>query len=241
MNTQNIKNLLRTYFIENWKRDLWYFGVIAALATCSEFLGSEPQVPELAAAVILMLFYSARSFVGLSNRANCMHLLLVPGTAAEKVAVKMFLSCIYFVAGCFLAILLGDGIGYALRYLHDGADTPAFIFFFNEYFNSIEYFLMLYFFMSILFFTSIYFKGKNIAKTLLIVFTLSVFFGVLMWGMAWINYKLLVPDGMQIKGLMWHGDFKFSTPFDWMDHVLSIGSIIYFYGLSFLRFKETEA
>lgn len=243
MNIQNIKNLLVTYFIENWKRDLWQFGVLAGVAFFAEVLSGTGR-PEVFAAVVMMLYYSARSFVELSSRTHCMHTLLVPGTATEKVSAKMFLSCIYYVAGCFISILVGEVIGYGLRLWLPLFEVTEFVPFFSDSFNTIDPFIALYFSMSLLFFTSIYFKGKNILKTLGILFVLAVFFALLMLGVAWLNYALLVPDGMKIKEFVWHGDFSLTLSdfvTSCISYILTIGGTLYFYGLSFLRFKETEA
>ncbi|MCQ2286379.1 MAG: hypothetical protein MJZ76_05855 [Bacteroidales bacterium] len=244
MNINNIKNLFRTYFIENWKRDTWYFGVLAVIACLSTYNSLTTTISARLCLTVLALYYAARSFIELKRPSNCIHYLMIPASYQEKVVTKIFLANFYFVGCGILAIITGELVGNSLNRLTH-PDCTTFLWSLNDGATSIVYILGTYVLMSIFFFTSVYFKGTNILKTILIggvtcflvtilvVSTVALnLYAMSMSNEPNYNYDII---STEIVNLAPHlKTFIFEI-------LPSLVCILFFYTMSFIRLKETEA
>lgn len=116
MNIKNIKNLFNAYFIENWKTDLFQFGILAAIVLfgmlTSNLGGNDNNIPVVVSSILLMI-YPERLFRNLHGASSKIHYLSIPASTGEKLLVNMLLANIYMVALAVLAC----GVGW-LAYLY---------------------------------------------------------------------------------------------------------------------------
>ncbi|MBQ7490974.1 MAG: hypothetical protein IJT51_10730 [Bacteroidales bacterium] len=243
---KNLEKLFRQYFITYWKRDLTYFGVIAALALISVWWGSGFMSSAKAVAGFLMIYYAARSFIELSRSNKAINYMMIPAEPHEKVTSKLLLANVYFVAGCLISLIAGGAMGYLFLYISEPSNSISFTLFediFNTYTSNLI--INIFAFISIFFFTSIYFKGKNIVKTVLIMAGLGFLGFAMSFLTIYINFKAITPARMLFAGANL-GDIHYpeelvSKVTEIAHYAINIGIMIYFYTLSYIRFKETEA
>ncbi|MBO4503320.1 MAG: hypothetical protein J5730_00705 [Bacteroidales bacterium] len=241
MNIKNITNLLKAYFIENWKTDLFQLGILSAVILIGSILnGGVEDMSSFAmtVAVIFLIIYPERLFRNLHGNSSKIHYLTIPASNGEKVVANMLLTNIYFVAVVVLACALG--LGLAHLYL-TARGMGGLRFQPNTYWDRI---LVIYAGLSVFFFGSIYFRKRTTLTTfgvgLLIITLFSVLFTVTMFA----NGMMLIPKDAAFHDYLWNFNFSFSLS-DKASSVLAYITvavvIIYFYVLSFLRMKETEA
>ncbi len=244
MNIQNIKKLLKAYFIENWRRDiLWTFGIVAIVSFLyTVFCGFDEWTnPATMIAGILLAFFPQRVFGHLNNSSSRIHYLMIPANYKEKVTVNFLLVNVYAILGLAFSLFVGYSLGYlavrftALYPLTEG----SFLSFFDRMFLDIDPLLNVCLLLSALFFGSIYFKKRTTLKTLACCVIIMLFFAILLFVVTWLNLWHIV-DGQiafyhetgRSYALMSHHNFSIA--------VKAI-AIVFFYALSFLRMKETEA
>ncbi len=244
MNIQNIKNLLKAYFIENWRRDiLWTFGLVAiASFLFTVFCGFDEWTnPITMMAGILLAFFPQRVFGHLNNSSSRIHYLMIPANYKEKVTANFLLVNVYATIGLALSLFVGYSLGYlAIRFtalypLTEG----SYLLFFDRLFMDIDPLLNVCLLMSALFFGSIYFKKRTTLKTLACCVIVMFIFAVLVFLVTWLNLWHVVDGQIALyveiggkPGLMENHNFSIT--------VKTI-AIVFFYALSFLRMKETEA
>jgi len=242
MNIQHIKNLLRLYFIENWKRDvIWTFGILC-LATLL-FVQMNPReysnAPEIIVAVIFLAITPDRLFKNIGRASQRIHYMMIPATSKEKIVTNILLANIYMVLGIAISIFVGYSLSYLILELRNIPDLPSYM----ERYASLGTWdlcgwLTFEAALSIYFFGSIYFRRKGFIKTIGVCAALGITFFllyILVIGLNarctlgpasadWISYNLSIYDSLEPLYI-----------------VGNIIAIIFFYGLSFLRMKETEA
>ena len=250
MNINNIIKLIKAYFYENWRNDVIYsFGIMAALSLIMTIMSGSPLVTGIKiAAVVFMVYYPCRFYSKLHQPSSRIHFLMTPVTNAEKVVTGMLLTNIYFVAGIVLSVLIGQILGYGIVNMYkpdifapygihnlgeflkwqvlpyDGQVVPLF-------FASI----------SIMFFAAIYFKKSPFWKLLLTGFVISLVFGAIMAGTEWLNILLTVPAEIRNGNYYKVVDHNIVSSSNWFPYVVCCVTIVYFYAMSFLRMRETEA
>lgn len=244
MNIHNIKNLLKAYFIENWRRDLlWTFGLVAIVSFLyTVFCGFDEWTnPATMIAGILLAFFPQRVFSYLNNSSSRIHYLMIPANYKEKVTVNFLLVNVYAIVGLAFSLFVGYSLGYlAVRYtalypLTEG----SYLSFFDRIILDIDPLLNVCLLISALFFGSIYFKKKSTLKTLACCVIIMLIFAILIFSVTWLNLWHIV-DGQiafyhesgRADGWMSRHDFSI---------VVKTIAIVFFYALSFLRMKETEA
>ena len=248
MNINNIIKLVKAYFYENWRNDLIYsFGIMAALSLIMTIVSGSPLLTEIKlAAIVFMVYYPCRVFSKLHPPSSRIHYLMTPATNAEKVVTGMFLTNIYFVAGIVLSVLIGQILGYGIVNMYN---PDAFALY--EIHNLGEFLemqipihgdgvLMFFAGISIMFFAAIYFKKSPFWKLLLAGFIISLVFGAIMAGTEWLNVLLAVPAEIR-NGGYYKVEHNIVTSSNWFPYVAYSVVIVYFYAMSFLRMRETEA
>lgn len=242
MNIKNIKNLFNAYFIENWKTDLFQFGILAAIVLfgllTSNLGGNDNNFPVVASCIFLMI-YPDRLFRNLHGASSKIHYLSIPASTGEKVLVNMLLANIYMVA----VVVLACAVGYSLAYLYwvmRGFEGAAFLG--PHIYPSGA--LLIYTMLSVFFFGSIYFRKRTPLSTFGVGLLIGLIFSILFSLILWVNGMLLVPKGTAFHEYIWSFDYSVDLS-ERMEEVLlyvvmSV-MIVYFYALSFLRLRETEA
>ena len=233
MNIKNIKNLFNAYFIENWKTDLFQFGILAAIVLfgtlTSNSGGTYSNIPVAISSIMLMI-YPERLFRNLHGASSKIHYLSIPASTGEKLLVNMLLANIYMVAVVVLACVVGYGLAH-LYWIMRGFDV-AFHHGPHIYPSGV---LFIYMLLSVFFFGSIYFRKRT---------TLSTFGVGLLIGVIWVNGMMLVPKGAAFHDYVWSLDYSVDISEkveETLLYVLMGVMIVYFYALSFLRLRETEA
>ena len=100
--------------------------------------------------------------------------------------------------------------------------------------------LLLYASISVMFFAAIYFKKSPFWKLMLTGFVVSLVLGALMVSTEWLNALAVVPAEIR-NGNYYKTEHYIATSKEWFPYVACCVSIVYFYAMSFLRMRETEA
>lgn len=247
MNLNNIKNLLRAYFIENWKRDfIWTFIMMAAITFLMAIMMNIHTIyPTIAIVFVIMLFiFPERVFNSLYGNSKSIHYLMIPATNSEKVVANMFLVNLYAPFFLLLSVFIGYSLGflalkwYGLPYLGDYMSH-------FKYINLGKKIFLLYMLLSVMFFGCIYFRRRATLSTVGMALLAFVVIGVLAVLTLWANVHLTLHTGLS--------DIAYSFPSsvspnetpkngeEIINIILRSLVIVFFYAMSFLRLKETEA
>lgn len=243
MNVNNIINLIKAYFYENWKNDLLYnFVIVMALALFFTFkfnnmfdIGAVYFVVS-----VLAVYYPCRLFSKLSHPSSRMHYLMIPATNGEKVLAGLLLANIYYVVGMVLSMAIGILLGLGLLKIV----KPDIVWDSNSLQQLLPSsglsVLMLYTSISVSFFAAIYFKKSPFWKMLLVGFVVSTVLGIVMTATVWLNAKAVLPAGAWPNSYIKTENYVV-TGNDWFPYVACCIAMLYWYAMSFLRMRETEA
>lgn len=233
MNIKNIKNLFKAYFIENWKTDLFQFGILAVIVFFATTISaSNLHFPIFVASVFLMI-YPERLFRNLHGNSSKIHYLSIPASNSEKVLTNIVLANVYYVLGLAVFCCLGLGLAHLYMTLrgYDGVNFDTFL--------SGTSVMLLFAILAMFFFGSIYFRRKTTLATLGVSLLIGTIFVTLYALTLWINGILLIPKDAAYNDYVW--SFS-SDAMSEISEVIILGlGMVFFYGLSFLRLKETEA
>lgn len=242
MNTKNIKNLLKAYFIENWKTDLFQFGMLAAIVLFGIIMSgrfTNLNFPIMVSTIFLMI-YPERLFRNLHGNSPRIHYLSIPASNSDKVIANMLLANIYYVVGLVISCALGLLLSHVYLKVRgfDGVN------FYNMYDGNFAGILLIYATLSAFFFGSIYFRRRTTLSTIGVGMLIGMIFSVLVTLTLWLNGLTLIPKDAAFRDYIWSFDSSISMSDTMGKAMVYVGlsvSIIYFYALSFLRLKETEA
>ena len=242
MNTNNIIKLIKAYFYENWQRDLLYsFAVVATLAMFNMAFGLFSSRFAIVFAMVLMVLQPTRVFGNLYQSSSRMHYLTIPAGNNEKIVANMLLVNVYFVIVMALALCVGFLLGYGIGYIRDPEMVRHNWEIVKEIIcNSGMVLLVLFTSIAVMFFASIYFKKSPFWKLILVGFVVSIVLGAIMAGVDWLNFVLTVPAEVR-NGNYFKTEHYITTSLDWFPYVVCCVTIVYFYAMSFLRMRETEA
>lgn len=256
MNINNIKNLLKVYFYENWKNDVIYnFVIMIVLSLMFVLLAAWPFQNSVIyiTAVVLIIYYPCRVFSKLHQASSRIHYLTIPASNSEKVVTGMFLANIYYVLGIMISITLGLLISYPIMHIIDPEyfaglgihNLGEFIMTYTplSFVKSDEFaqmVLKLYAGIAAMFFAAIYFKKSPFWKMMLVGFIVSLVVSAIMFGTEWLNVLATVPAEIR-NGNYYKTEHYLATSSDWFSYVTYSLVIVYFYAMSFLRMRETEA
>ncbi|MBR4919142.1 MAG: hypothetical protein IKZ52_08010 [Bacteroidales bacterium] len=234
MNIQNIKNLLKTYFIENWKTDLFQFGMLMVIVLFGTIMSSRGNLnfPIFVASIFLMI-YPERLFRNLHGNSSKIHYLSIPASNSEKVLANLVLANVYYVVGLIVSCCLGLGLAQLYITLR-GFESLHFY----TALNGVGV-MLLCVLLAMFFFGSIYFRRKTTLATLGVSLLIGTIIITLYALTLWINGIILIPKDAVYNDYMWSYS-SYVIPDAVQMIVLGLVTV-FFYALSFLRMKETEA
>lgn len=237
MNSRNIKNLLRVYFVENGRKDLlWFYGLSVLVITLLFFVDSGFSASHFYTFVYLLVI-PKKLFSSLHHTSSSIHYMMIPATPREKVATNFLLLNIYSVLVMALAYVTSVLLIFIMSKLFSFSLTEGIM---VQAFQGMgrEYISCLFLGMSIFFFGSIYFKKRSLVKTLGLVLIFFTFIVALMVFVVWVNAKLTLPQGLKNM----HYSIVDHKGVGFPDSLVVINSLLtlYFYALSFIRLRETE-
>ena len=102
-NFKRLLLLLQRYFLENWRREIMFWGILVLIFT----------ILDQRDFVIIVLFlsgiyYSLRLHKELSNGISGMHFLLIPATHTEKLTATLILNTLYHFGMIVLTYSIGN-------------------------------------------------------------------------------------------------------------------------------------
>ena len=243
MNINNIKNLIRAYFYENWQKDIYTFGLVMIFAFLSMAWPSFNSFLGFSVIVVLIAIYPLRFFDKLHQPSSRIHYLMIPATNEEKVLTGIILTNFYFILLIIISASIGAVLGYGVLRLN----TPEMEMTFKELLglilpSKVRSYLFLITMVSGIFFGSIYFKKSPAWKIVLVSLVVFLVLGAIMTGTEWLNVLMTVPaeirNGNYIKV---EHSISVSESSKWTPYVIFSLITVYFYAMSFLRMRETEA
>jgi len=241
MNINNIKNLIRAYFYENWQKDIYTFGLVMIFAFLSMAWPSFNSFLGFSVIVVLIAIYPLRFFDKLHQSSSRIHYLMIPATNEEKVLTGILLTNIYFISLVFISAFIGSSLGYGVLKL----TTPEMEMNYKEILglmlpSRVRSYLLLITMVSFIFFGSIYFKKSPAWKIVLVSLAVFIVLGAIMTGTEWLNVVMTVPAEIR-NGYYVKIDNSISDTSKWTPYVIYGVITLYFYAMSFLRMRETEA
>ena len=241
MNINNIIKLIKAYFYENWQKDLYTFGLVLIFAFLSMAWPSLNSFLGFSVIVVLIAIYPLRFFDKLHQPSSRIHYLMIPATNEEKVLTGILLTNIYFILLVFISAFIGAVLGYGVLKL----STPEMEMNFKEMLglmlpSSVRSYLFLITMVSIIFFGSIYFKKSPAWKIVLVCLAVFLVLGAIMTGTEWLNVLMTVPAEIR-NGNYIKVEHSIMSSSKWTPYVINIVITVYFYAMSFLRMRETEA
>lgn len=242
MNTKNITNLLKSYFIENWKTDLYQFGMLAAIVLFGIIMNGRVNSFNfpIFVSIMFLMIYPERLFRNLHAGSSKIHYLSIPASNSEKVVTNMLLANIYYVVG----LVISSALGVVLAHLYLKVRGFEGVCFYNVFDGNLNGILLIYATLAMFFFGSVYFRRKTTLSTIGVGMLIGVIFSVLVTLTLWVNGITLIPKGAAFRDYVWSYNSSISMSDAMEKTMISLSlsaSIIYFYVLSFLRLKETEA
>lgn len=244
MNINNIKNLLNAYFVENWKRDIiWTAGIMAALTLLSNVMNPYNNGDTvLAGFIVFVLVIVQRVFMNLGNSSQSIHYLMIPASYKEKVVTNMFLVNIYAVVLPVLSILIGYTLAYFILKYCVMTEMGPFLssLKINHIGASLIFFYMS---VSVFFFGAVYFRKNPVLKTFAVIMVIFFALSLISMLVLWLNVRLTMHTGMMNVQYSFLSDSSNLPELasNILGFIFCIGFIVFFYALSFLRLKETEA
>ena len=248
MNINNIINLIKAYFYENWHKDVIYnFVIMMAIAFFDRLMFPNSPFTVLFVAAVLIVLYPCRLFSKLHNSSSRIHYLSIPASGSEKVVAGMFLANVYYVISMIVFLAIGFLAAYGIlkitnHWAFDGVMDEGVI---NGPVPTeprpdlVTDFLAIYTSIAVMFFASIYFKKSPFWKLLLAGFVIFLIFGAIMAGTELLNAVLTVPAEIR-NGHYYKEGHNIVTSSKWFPYVAYSVTIVYFYAMSFLRMRETE-
>ena len=242
MNINNIKNLIRAYFYENWQKDLYNFGLAAAFAFLCMAFRIFDHVVAYSAIVALMVIYPLRLFGKLHQPSSRIHYLMVPATNGEKVLTGILLTNVYFLSLVFISATIGVLAGYGVLKL----TTPELSLSCKEMValmwpSSGSSFMVLVMLISVVFFGAIYFKKSPAWKIILVSFVIFLGIEAIMSATEFLNVVMTVPAEIRHGNYVMTESYVTSPSSKWFRYAVLCAITVYFYAMSFLRMRETEA
>lgn len=246
MNTlsfNRIKYLFSKYFIENWKKDITNFLILFIISGFAGYnLNNTSSIANFVL-VIMILVYASSTFGMLSYKPKAMNYMLIPASSQEKLIVNIILVNIYYLGVLYISYIAGFFAGNSIYVLmHSGGYS---LLPFKEY-ASIDYnvILGLLLIQSIFIFGSVYFKRKAFLKTILAIFCFGLFIAFIDGGLVYFlteNHSMTITTNQYYMDGTSTGMKRFIDEYGQILQIVwSIIFTLYFWVMSFIRFRETE-
>jgi len=241
MNINNIIKLVKAYFYENWQKDIYSFGLVFVLAFLSTAVGIFDSVILYGGMVALIAIYPLRYFDKLHQSSSRIHYLMIPATNEEKVLTGIILTNIYFISLIFISAILGVLLGCGVLKL----TTPEMTINCKEMISrmlpsTVRSYMVIIMVVSVIFFGAIYFRKSPAWKIVLVSLAVFLVLGAIMAGTEWLNVVMTVPAEIR-NGNYVRVEHSISENWEWSPYVTLCVITLYFYAMSFLRMRETEA
>lgn len=161
---QRLGLLIRTVFIQNWRKDLRVFLCLVGVMTVFKIV-SWDYFPINFPIVAILLYIAGTTFKRLSNQSSAISYMTLPASTLEKTLTAIFFVNIYYVVLMVCAGLLGYGLAILLNPVLHTIGLPE-MYESKIYTNGLgEAIMGLTLALSILLFGSVYFKKLAILKT----------------------------------------------------------------------------
>ena len=234
MNTNNIFNLIKRYFIESGKKDINSFLLIVLIIAFVSFFSVSGSISDSMMVFLLLvmgIIYAGRIFGVFQPAGKAIHYLTIPASTAEKTIANGLLVFVYFNILLMVSLILGNVIGGLAHKLLDS----AYIYHFDMPFD-FDDLLLLLILESVYMFGSIYFKNRAVIKTSLIIFGIFFFFIILD---TIILSQYLNHFGQQ--SIQRGNEFFDKFNVEWLEYGISVLTFFFFNFMTWLRLRETEA
>ena len=208
-NVQRIGLLFQRYFVENFRSELIYWGIMTIAFV---FLRNNTQMMS-SLIMIAGAFFAARFFREIHHPSNSLAYFMIPATQLEKITVAIVLTTLYYFAMMMIAYVIGNLTGTLLNNVLASLDflpnamfhhssmqwdflreaTPTVSAFKNDVVSisaSHSFFLGFLFFQSLFLFGGIYFRKNQTFKT----FAVFILFFVVLGIFIGIEAKLILGD-----------------------------------------------
>lgn len=241
MNIDNIKKLFQAYFIENGRRDLiWIFGVTAIIILCMNLLSPYGNgTADIFIVLINLCIFPERFFHYLSNPSKSIHYLMIPANSREKVTVGIILLNIYLIIGLFISLFIGYSLSYLILNLSGAENLPAFM---SRYtFGNNIGIIAMWTVLSVFFFGAIYFRKKSTITTFGVWLLMNFALSMIVMLVLFLNVRFATGAGLRSISYNLASNDLSENSAKGLFCIVNIMMIVFFYALSFLRLKETEA
>lgn len=234
MNTQNIINLIKRYFIESDRKDITTFvSVLLIIAFVGVFqpMGRVSDSLMWLILYIMSIVFAGRVF-GIFQPANrAIHYLTIPASSAEKTLVNACLVYLYYNILLITALFLGGILSELVRKIIVSSYELQLYFPFD--WNDLCFLLIL---ESIFMFGSIYFKTHAVSKTLLSLLVIVIFFVILDTTILGFYMQSFTSGSFhRVQNSLEKDNF------DLLEYAVSILVFLFFNFMTWLRLRETEA
>ena len=225
--------LFKRYFCENWKKDV----IVAAIIFAVEILTSlEQQVSTISWLVLFVFFilYSGRIFGMLGKPQRAINYLMLPASRGEKLSVNIILSHFYYPILLIVASCLGIwASSFFCYFIYDEFTFKSIDFLGNTTFWGVDLWYFTLFLLlnnAVMMFGSVYFRKAAVIKTLLCEAAFFILYAIVM---VLIIFKMYIHQLYLTTDKIAYGNIVFSV------FILCVTA--FFWILSYLRLKETEA
>lgn len=234
MNTKNIFNLIRRYFIESGRKDMTTFVLIVLTITLISFFSVSGSISDSLMVFLLFLMgvvYAGRIFNIFQPVGRAIHYLTIPASNIEKTIANGILVYIYYNILLIVALLLGNFLGGMAHKLL----APEYHYIFYMPF-SLDNLILTLVFESIFLFGSIYFKQHAAIKTALVLLAFFLFFIILDTTLVGSYFIHSNPESIKEAENVFN-----NINGDLIEYTVSILAFIFFNFMTWLRLRETEA
>lgn len=231
MDFKNVFNLIRSFVVENYKKELIPLLVIAVVVPILSNFDVSVFVYSL-----LSVLFAARIFKNLQRPPSAIAYMMLPASTAEKTMANFLLVSVIYPLTCALFALVALGIDVLLFKIHHDYPYPMP----QDVGGGLGFFLLL----AIFSFASVYYKKHS-------------FWNVCLWGVVMFLFMLIYKrlfcyifadnnifsaDNIFLADLSMLNepinDFFDSYPI--VSSVVQLLLICFFWGMTYLRLKETE-
>lgn len=188
--------------------------------------------------VAVAIFIASVSFKRLGDLASGINYLMIPASTVEKTAVNIIYTQLYLFVILTISALIGYYAGQVLHFLtmEDFTNGATLHFAPINFENFGWYLLILTFWQSVAIFGSVYFKKLAIVKTLL---TIGAYGMVLIF--FWISLAAILSNFVEFDTQLnfnWHITNNGASIVMLIAHIVGI---LFFWFMTYLRLRETEA
>ncbi len=234
MNFRNIINLSRRYFIEGGRKDITTFFIVTLIIAFIGFIQPMGRVSDSFMAFVLFIMsvlYAGRTFSIFQPVSKTIHYLTIPASTAEKTLFNACLVYLYYNALLIAALFLGTTISELIHKLMS-SDYNFQLYFPFDWSDLLSLLTL----ESVFLFGSIYFKTHPVAKTLLSLMVIMIFFFILDTSIFGHYMNSLSPEKM-----MHLNKSMEEATINHYAYGFCIVVFVFFNFMTWLRLRETEA